>query len=242
MRKAIMKNQIEYCEKCNKGYLYNGDVVTKCECLKQFQDKINLQSSLMRAGIYDDAEFRIDSIKGNTDSILKVKKYIENIETTFNRKSNLYLVGPNGTQKSYTSKCIITECLKKNVSCKFVIMNDLLSYLTDIYENGYNENIEKFYECDVLVIDDAFDTKKVTIFKSGYQIPFLDAFLRKRMEQLGKNIIFTSNVFINDIDENKFSKDIKNLLQRSILHRQGQLLFDTVYSSIQDSDILSMWN
>lgn len=233
---------IRYCNKCKKGYIYNGDTVTKCDCLKQFQDKINLQSALTRSGVYDDSEFSLDNVKGNIDSISKIRKYIDRIDTTFRTKSNLYLVGPNGTQKSYTSKCIITECIKKNLSCQFVLMNDLLSYLTDIYETGYNENIEKFYNCDILVIDDSFDTKKVTIFKSGYQIPYLDAFLRKRLEQLGRNTIFTSNVFIEDINEEKFSKDIKNLLQRSILHRQGQLLFDTVYSKMEDAEILSMWN
>ena len=44
---------------------------------------------------------------------------------------------------------------------------------------------KKYLECDFLIIDDSFDKKKATIFKSGYQIPFLDEFLRTRLEILG---------------------------------------------------------
>jgi DNA replication protein DnaC len=158
------------------------------------------------------------------------------------RNSHLYLVGPNGSQKTYTAKAIIKEAIEKDLSCKFVLMNDLIKKLTSIYEEGYSNSIEEYYNCDILVLDDCFDVKKVTLFKSGYQIPYLDEFLRKRIEQLGGNIIFTSNIQIEDINEDKFSKDIKNLLTRSIKDKGGELYFSDIYSSIEDKEILSMWN
>lgn len=230
------------CDKCKNGYIYKRDTVLKCDCLKTFQSKINTSIALNRANIYDEVILSLDKIKGNAFSVDKVKYYCNNLTEKFRKNNHLYLVGPNGTQKTYTAKTIILEAIQKGLSCQFILMNDLITLLTDIYEKEYNESIEKYFNCDILVIDECFDPKKITIFKSGYQIPYLDSFLRKRIEQSGLNTIFTANIFINDIDEIKFSKDIKNLLQRSILHKEGELPFTTVYSNMEDSEILSMWN
>lgn len=232
----------EPCGKCKDGYIYSGDSAVKCSCLIEYQRSIITQVRLSRSGVYDEVDlswYKGPDIEGN---VSKIKKYVDGLTEKFSKNSHLYFVGPNGSQKTFTSKAIIKEAVLKNLSCKFVLMNDLIKKLTDIYEDGYNSTIDEYYSCSLLVIDDCFDPKKVTVFKSGYQIPYLDEFLRKRIEQFGGNIIFTSNIPIKDIDENKFSKDIKNLLKRSISDKGGELYFNDIYSSMENKDILNMWS
>jgi DNA replication protein DnaC len=232
------------CSLCNNGYIYNGDSVQKCSCLKAYQKSVQISLGFFNAGVTDDILPDLKNYKGKDvrDNLSKIRKYVNGLSDKYMRNSHLYLVGPNGSQKTYTAKAIIKEAIEKDLSCKFVLMNDLIKKLTSIYEEGYSNSIEEYYNCDILVLDDCFDVKKVTLFKSGYQIPYLDEFLRKRIEQLGGNIIFTSNIQIEDINEDKFSKDIKNLLTRSIKDKGGELYFSDIYSSIEDKEILSMWN
>lgn len=232
------------CGSCIKGYLYSGDSVTKCQCLKDFQYNEKIKLGLVKSNIFDVIPPDLQNYKGKdlTGNLLKLHKYILGLTNKFSKDSHLYFVGPNGSQKTYTAKAILREAVAAKLNCKFILMNDLIKKLTDIYEEGYANSIDEYYMCDLLVIDDSFDPKKVTLFKSGYQIPYLDEFLRKRIEQYRGNTIFTSNISIDSIDENKFSADIKNLLERSIKDKGGELYFADIYTTIEDKDIINMWN
>ena len=89
----------------------------------------------------------------------------------------------------------------------------------------------------------SFDKDKILIYKSGYQLSFLDRFLRRRIESLGLNTIFTSNVPIEEIESNGFSYDIQNLIERSVKLRGGLMEFkDTFVSEEHDIDIKSIWD
>ncbi|NTW90991.1 MAG: ATP-binding protein, partial [Erysipelotrichaceae bacterium] len=159
------------CGKCDDGFYYEGDYCRKCSCLKNYQSRISIQIGLSKANILDEEIPSLDKYKGSdvTGNLIKLRKYSEGILDRYARNSHLYLVGPNGSQKTYTAKALVKEAVSKGLSCKFIIMNDLIRKLVDIYEEGYNESIEEYYKCNLLVIDDCFDPKKVTIFKSGYQ-------------------------------------------------------------------------
>lgn len=230
---------------CVNGYRYFRDSVRKCDCLDKFQKQTKLEIELNKAGIYDDKVYSLNDYKGedSNKNLEKISKYINGIKKDFSINSHLYLYGPNGSQKTTIAKCIIKESIFQGVKCKFILMNDLLTKLTDIFENDNKELLEAYYSCDLLVIDDCFDPKKILLYKSGYQLSFLITFLKKRIEQLRKNTIFTSNIKIQDIDESKFSTDIKDMLLRTIELKKGQLFFkDRFVDNITNTDILSMWN
>ena len=78
-------------------------------------------------------------------------------------------------------------------------------------ENTYN----KLLTSDFLIVDESFDKSKITLYRSGYQIPYLDNFIRERYESRRKPIIFVSNIKPNDIDENLFGRSLKDLIVRS---------------------------
>jgi DNA replication protein DnaC len=234
-----MLNKFVACDKCKDGWFYKEGLATKCDCLIQYQKSQKLILALYKAGINDKELPSLEFCKGNEESLLKLKLFLLGLHDKFETNSHLYLYGKNGTQKTYTVKALIIEALQKGLKCKYVLMNDLLEQLTDIQVKEFPD---EFYNCDLLVIDESFDIKKVLIYKSGYQLSFLTTFLKKRMELLQKNTIFVSNISIKDIDENKFTPDIKDMLTRMIYDKKGELLFSTKYSSLTDSDFKSMWD
>ena len=61
----------------------------------------------------------------------------------------------------------------------------------------------------------------VQVFRSGWNNSFIDRFLRKRLEMLQLNTIFTSTFKIEDIEKNGFSYDLQNLIERTILFKKG---------------------
>jgi DNA replication protein DnaC len=123
-------------------------------------------------------------------------------------------------------------------------MGDLVDMITDAFATEKkNDKIDEYLNCELLVIDDAFDKAKVTLFKSGYQLPYLDRFIRKRLETYKLNTIFTSNVKIEEIQDNGFSYDIQNLIERNIKLRGGYLEFNDVFVSDEyNIDVKSIWD
>jgi hypothetical protein len=111
----------------------------------------------------------------------------------------------------------IVELSLKGYSCRFILMADPLSLLqTETYNNGADSKvIAVLRSVDFLVIDDAFDPRKATVYKSGYQFSFLDTFLRYRLETVTKAVCFTSNVPIDEIAKN-WTPSIASLVRRSV--------------------------
>jgi DNA replication protein DnaC len=226
------------CGNCIDGYIEHGDTVEPCSCRIEYQLKVKTMEGLKKAGIsHLDYDILIDNYLGPDEAgnIPKIKKYISEYRTRFYENSSLYFYGTNGTQKTTMAKYVLKEVIKQGFSGKFILMGTLMDILTDTFEKENPLIIKEYLMCDLLVIDDAMADNKVVLYKSGYQIPFLDKFLRERLETLRKNIIFTSNVAINKIKTDKFSKDIQDLLERNISMKKGELQFNDSYKGYLES-------
>ena len=116
-------------------------------------------------------------------------------------------------------------------------MSDLVKLLSQESFEDNDHYLERCRNSDFLIIDDSFDKKKVTIYKSGYQIPFLDTFLRSRLENDRKATCFTSNTSALNIDEETFGKNLKNLILRTV----HEFRFDDSYTLKDDFDVKSFW-
>jgi DNA replication protein DnaC len=183
----------------------------------QNQRRIRLKFLLQDAGITVPA-FTLEQYKGDDKhgNLPKITKYIREFEQF--KEINLYFWSRgNASQKTTVAKNIIVELSLKGYSCQFTLMADLLSVLqTETFNNGAeSKKIKALRSVDFLVIDDAFDPRKSTLYKSGYQFSFLDTFLRYRLETLGRATCFTSNVPIEDIAKN-WTPSIASLIQRSV--------------------------
>lgn len=236
-------NKFQPCERCSNGYIYTNDIAIRCDCLKEYQRQLKFEISLMKAGL-ENFSLNFNHYKGrHKESRDKLIQYCENINSKYSTNSHLYLIGKNGTQKTTMAKCLLAECVYRGKSGKFILMSDLVDILTDVYSDNPTRNSELEYlrTVDILVIDDAFDKNKVTLYRSGYQLAFIDRFIRNRIEVSKLNTIFTSNVPISDIQKNGFTYDIQNLLERSIKVRDGELEFIDVYVE-NEVNIDSLWD
>jgi DNA replication protein DnaC len=196
---------------------YGQEYVIPTERGIQEQRRIRLKFLLQDAGIIAPA-YTLEQYKGDDKykNLPKIKKYITEFERF--KTINLYFWSRgNASQKTTVAKNIIVELSLKGYSCRFILMADLLPLLqTETFNNGTESGqISALRSVDFLVIDDAFDPRKSTLYKSGYQFGFLDTFLRYRLETLGRATCFTSNVPMEEIAES-WTPSIASLVQRSV--------------------------
>ena len=138
------------------------------------------------------------------------------------RRLMVYMYGPNGTQKSTLASWVGKSLLSKGFSVRYVLMNDLIHTLMDAED--FNEErkekaiakIEKLENTDLIIVDESFDKEKMKLYKSGFMLSFLDSWIRKRIGQLNKGILFVSNVKIEDIESNGLSHSIQDFVEREV--------------------------
>ena len=174
-------------------------------------------------------DYDIRDYAGNQD-LSKIRQYIDNFETQFYSVNLYFWSRMNSTQKttvaSYIGNMIDKKehikkdnfgCTKKSsYDVRFVSMYELITDLTnEQFQEECRQKIKEYQTCDFLIIDDSFAKDKITIYKSGYQIPALHNFLKKRMEQLEKATCFTANVPIKEIG-NLTSVSIQSLINRRV--------------------------
>lgn len=151
-----------------------------------------------------------------------VESYLSNF-IKHGKSVHLYIHGPQNTGKTTVVSMIGQHLIECGFSVKYMVMNKLLSLLQKSqFDDEHESDIEKLMECDLLILDQCFQDDQVTIYKSGYQIPFLDTFLKTRVEIHDKTTIFVSNVDKVAISDSY--KSIVNFVQR----KTESVLFDKV--------------
>lgn len=216
------------CRKCagNKkpGYIEkkidNLPVLIECDCHLKWRKESELERKCIESNIRPD--YKWEDYKG-TQSLADLdclKKYSKDFNK-FIYKTMVYVYGPNGTQKTSMVQALGKELISNDYSVMYTSMNDLINSLISNYDVSEEEAerkdffLSKCSDCDLLIIDESFDPKKVTLYKSGYQIPYLDSFLRSRFEISKKSIIFVSNVKPSDIEKMGYGKSIEDFIRRN---------------------------
>lgn len=229
------------CRKC-KGtrYITIDDEVKMCNCYKQYLNVKQTEIDLKKANIDPSfVDYDIDSYLGtkSAHNLSHIKKYIAEFDTKY-KGICLYLYSQqNGTQKTTIAKYVGRELLKKKKTLGFITMGELLKTLSNQeFSEDDADTVIKLINKDLLIVDDCFDVKKATVYKSGYQFSFLDTFLRKRLETLKKSIIFTSNIVMENIGEN-FPDSIMNL----VIRNSYQMEFLDVYDR-KSFDVNGLFN
>ena len=229
------------------GYYYadtNYKIVKECECHKKWKKEVELTTTMMESNIVPDYTF--DNYRG-TKSVadLECLKKVAESPEKFLYKKMIYIYGPNGCQKSSMAQALGKELILKGYKVQYILMDNLMTNLissfsdTDKMKEDKEYKINKCMDCDFLIIDEAFDLKKSTIFASGYQIPYLDNFIRNRFEINKKSIIFISNVLPRDIasippsrpketPREGFGQSLQSLVERNV--RESTLMFNDVWT------------
>ena len=125
------------------------------------------------------------------------------------------MYGKNGTQKTVLGNWIGKSLLSKGYSVRYLLMNNLVGMLQDVdFKDGVQEKLDKLDSTDLLIIDEAFDKEKMRLYKSGFQISFIDTWLRNRIQTLNKGVVFISNVKPEDIEKQGLSHSIQDFVER----------------------------
>ena len=233
-----MKEVVKYVEKEIDGEVY----LIKTPEWKDLQDRALFESRFKRTGLPPHVQgLAVKDYIGENRSIpRKLNKYINEFDSKYKGVHLYFWSHKNGTQKTTMASIVGKELLKKGKSVRFILMGELLALLSNLEHK--EESIiqqEDLLQCDYLIIDDSFDRMKATVYRSGFQIPFLDIFLRERLEVLKKATCFTSNFSIEEISEEVFGRSLKELIRRSII---DPFEFDILYSDRNDFDPSSLWS
>ena len=219
--------------------------VVECECHKQFILQRHLESKVMEAGVWAEAiNYDPDKNYLGTKSIKEVehlKKYVYGFPK--HKDLMVYMWGTNGTQKTYLAHWVGASILHQGYSVRYLLMQSLLMTLVgfdkdDGRQQEKNAEIEKLKNVDLLIVDVSFSRDKVTIYDSGYQLPYLDRFLRERCEMNKKGVVFISNKPPEDISKQKFSPSIESFVLRNIRRPdQGStcLFFEDKYLELRNN-------
>lgn len=222
---------IEYkgCEICNGSkYFYTEDpknpgmfVATPCKCYIKYLHDRRLEILTERSGLsLDILNYDISSYYGDRskDNVSKLKDFIENF--TEYKSSSIYFYGKKSTQKSTLSKWVARELIDKGHSVYYVLMDVLLKDLCneqflDKKDIETRNRIRAYKTSDFLVIDESFKKERVLIYKSNYQITFIDSFLRERLESKKLSTLFVSNAPIEDIEKEGYNEYIQEIINRN---------------------------
>ena len=206
--------------------------VKECECHKQWFARQNLERRLSAANLWVDLDYDPDRHYRGTKSLEEVsnlKFYVKNFDKRFSSKM-VYLYGANGTQKTTLAMWVGRELIREGKTVYYSLMENLSIALAPDFnaeDDSRAKLVERALDADLLILDESFDKNSTTIYKSGYQIPFLSNFLKTRAEVDKKAIIIISNTLPADIASHGFGIGLQNFIARST--RESLLQFRDIY-------------
>lgn len=216
------------------GYYYveveGKTFIKECSCHKRWEEEQKVSRRLKEANLWD-SDYSIDDYVGEVskEDALALVQYINDFKEKFHNKM-LYMYGYNSTQKTTLAQWVGKSLVEKGFSVYYTLMESLSVALTPDFNDDSEvkkELVKKALEADLLIVDEAFDKSKLTLYKSGYQIPFIDRFIRERFEINKKAIIFISNKEPTQIEEQGFGLSLESLIKRNV--KESTLTFFDKY-------------
>ncbi len=241
--------QFTACRKCanlkgpKAGFYYKGDYVVECECHQKYREELLVSLRAKNASVWQTPPDITKSYKGTKSlkSRDNFTRYIEQFKK-FQDKC-VYMYGPNGTQKTSIAMWGAKKLLQQGWKVQYILMYRLLELLTSRFEAQQQAGIELNFlkKSDLLIIDEAFTKDKVLLYKSGYQLPFLDSFLRERIDLQKKGTLFISNKHSSEIEQEGFGKSLQDLIVRNTKQTELEFLDNYVANNINDFDSRSIF-
>jgi len=247
-KKSFIENNT--CTLCENGYLI-GTSVEKCSCLKSWESSYRLAQLAISSGLkVEDLDYSISDYYGNT----KIPKAVSNFIDCFtssdrdknSSKRKIYFTGKVNTQKSTVARYIALSLLKKKFVVKYVLMDDLIKTLLNtsshdpLKKDIADKLINDYKYADFLVLDESFDSERITLYQSGYQIPYLTTFLKERIEIVSKSTLFISNKPVSSIESEGFSEALESLIKRECLVLEFRDCLDDKHA-VKTTDFLDIF-
>lgn len=189
------------CEKCgDTGFVDN----KMCSCMKEALTLAGIESSgfgtLIEEQRFDN--FSLDYYKKNSSNYEIMRKnfeFLQNYAQSFDSKSSqsILMMGGTGLGKTHLSSAVAREVIEKGNDVFYTGAIDLFSQFEiqrfKSYNNEPNELIERYFECDLLIIDD-LGTEIINQFSVSTLYNLLNDRLSRR-----KPTIVSTNLSQDDI-------------------------------------------
>lgn len=189
------------CNKCNDSGIING---VYCDCFKKELSKQLLENcGLNYNNLPDFDTLSYDIVKNNAqkDKYIKTcelfKKYIGKLKET--EKKLIFLNGNVGVGKTYILKATTHEAIKQGYYALYTTAFDLNKSFLAYHCAKLNEKDEilnKYLECDLLLIDD-LGTENIL---KNVTVEYLYLIINQRLES-GKNTIITTNLSLDELKD-----------------------------------------
>lgn len=189
------------CEKCgDTGFVDN----KMCSCMKEALTLAGIENSgfgtLIEEQRFDN--FSLDYYKKNSSNYEIMRKnfeFLQNYAQSFDSKSSqsILMMGGTGLGKTHLSSAVAREVIEKGNDVFYTGAIDLFSQFEiqrfKSYNNEPNELIERYFECDLLIIDD-LGTEIINQFSVSTLYNLLNDRLSRR-----KPTIVSTNLSQDDI-------------------------------------------
>jgi len=206
-----------------------GSILLKeCECHKKWYENSKRLMSAYRSNFIiskDSLEYDlIKSHKGSKDlkKLEILNKYVIEFSEGGNKELCIYLLGNSNTQKTTIAQWIGLTLIRNGFTCYYESMHNFITRLvpTDFNDpERFKIYHDKLLSCDLLIIDDAFDRWKSNI--SSFQLPYMEAFFRERIERHQKGILWVSCVSPYDIKKYLSSESLQNFVVKILTKSKG---------------------
>lgn len=187
---------------CRDGYIYSGNSVTVCDCLRKFEERDNILKLTLYCNMPADyVNCRLDNFEVlgkssvNYDSFNKVKRFAELFDSHLYHGDGLILSGPNNCGKTHLAAAlqILTIQKFKSLMSYFILLTTFINLNTRTWGSHKDQNdldiIDRIRNCKFLVLDDV----DKTVFSSGsFKKELLDELLRYRQGNKKSTIITTN--------------------------------------------------
>lgn len=175
------------CDKCKDEGFIDGK---KCDCFKKkeldyliklsnFDDQssesfekldINKYNQKIKvADNYSYSEYMKNELSEIGEMILNIDK----------KPFNIIFTGPSGTGKTFLSRCIGNQLLKKNKSIFYITVSDLITN----YINNSNDLSYLINNCDLLILDN-FGKENITSFSISLVFEVIDKRLNRKLSTI----------------------------------------------------------
>ncbi len=248
------------CSKCKEklgpqqqpGFFYVEDEgkrkVAECECHKKWVENSRVLINADKNKIWvsqSSQNYNLDSYKGSNSKkeVAKIKRYI----TEYPYKNELhelclYFHGVERTQKTTVAQyiglslfksgykaCYTTQQLFNSIVCK--------PFTTEDEREDIKRTLARYDDSDLLIIDGAFDKTQSRVYDSDSQSPYIEGYLRNRIVNNKKGVLFISKVPPSEIKVNGYSASLQKFILNSTTRVNTALEFKDVIDDFEINDI-----
>ena len=187
------------CKECKDTGFVDG---VRCACFKQALIERLFEQNNIRDYLSSEnfSSIRYDLQVGDDarrfeKAVSKARNFVDEFE---NGCQNICFSGPVGTGKSFLSKCILGELLKKGYSCIYFSAPTLFSTIGDYkFHKSATQTVnptDLLYSCDLLVIDDLG-----TELTNSFCVSELLTLLNER-EKSSKSTVISTNLSLEELN------------------------------------------